>query len=72
MTRPASLITSQIDTAPKQNREVERDAQRLITSQIDTAPKRREEAMVTITSLITSQIDTAPKQLRASSCRTSV
>ena len=37
--RGARLITSQIDTAPKQYRPTAQLPQSLITSQIDTAPK---------------------------------
>ena len=59
--RRASLITSQIDTAPKLGREDERPATRLITSQIDTAPKRFTNNRKKPACLITSQIDTAPK-----------
>ena len=62
LTRFRSLITSQIDTAPKLRdaRGERRDG--LITSQIDTAPKHGRYRPMGRYSLITSQIDTAPKQ----------
>ena len=55
------LITSQIDTAPKQLLMVKVLVVCLITSQIDTAPKPRYSAPCHGLCLITSQIDTAPK-----------
>ena len=58
-----SLITSQIDTAPKRNWRWAVLPRRLITSQIDTAPKLLEAFEETTDGLITSQIDTAPKPL---------
>ena len=57
-----SLITSQIDTAPKPPLRLARLRLRLITSQIDTAPKQELGAFFSLGSLITSQIDTAPKR----------
>ena len=63
--RPCStrrrLITSQIDTAPKQLHHVLGGELRLITSQIDTAPKLQVDRPQLVHRLITSQIDTAPK-----------
>ena len=59
----ASLITSQIDTAPKHLHALDENVARLITSQIDTAPKHTPEMYDSYESLITSQIDTAPKPL---------
>ena len=57
-----SLITSQIDTAPKLVLLAAGEPVGLITSQIDTAPKPRSTTRLESPSLITSQIDTAPKQ----------
>ena len=57
-----SLITSQIDTAPKPIRWAFLDTSGLITSQIDTAPKPPPVHAPQLRGLITSQIDTAPKQ----------
>ena len=59
--RLGSLITSQIDTAPKRASSAYAKKSRLITSQIDTAPKQIVEYTDGVESLITSQIDTAPK-----------
>ena len=59
-----SLITSQIDTAPKHHPLHEPRHRCLITSQIDTAPKPRRMAARAYVGLITSQIDTAPKHLQ--------
>ena len=56
-----SLITSQIDTAPKLRIGRQAEPARLITSQIDTAPKLLVCHPSHLFSLITSQIDTAPK-----------
>ena len=60
--RATSLITSQIDTAPKPSPLSFRTLLGLITSQIDTAPKLSGWAESNQISLITSQIDTAPKR----------
>ena len=57
-----SLITSQIDTAPKLDPYFGSSDKGLITSQIDTAPKRAGVCAPRRHGLITSQIDTAPKQ----------
>ena len=59
---PFSLITSQIDTAPKRRSPQSRPNRSLITSQIDTAPKPERGAILDSIGLITSQIDTAPKR----------
>ena len=56
-----SLITSQIDTAPKPEFLHAALFRGLITSQIDTAPKPMLEKLLPSSGLITSQIDTAPK-----------
>ena len=56
------LITSQIDTAPKQSERFGVWSDGLITSQIDTAPKLHRDEVRKDGCLITSQIDTAPKQ----------
>ena len=56
-----SLITSQIDTAPKRELSQVEHGERLITSLIDTAPKQNANANAEPERLITSQIDTAPK-----------
>ena len=56
-----SLITSQIDTAPKHVVPSSLKQWGLITSQIDTAPKLHHRNLGRGESLITSQIDTAPK-----------
>ena len=56
-----SLITSQIDTAPKLLMATEAQLKGLITSQIDTAPKHSKVQDAQKLGLITSQIDTAPK-----------
>ena len=58
----SSLITSQIDTAPKRRAQRGYGRRRLITSQIDTAPKLHDLAGFLVARLITSQIDTAPKR----------
>ena len=63
-----SLITSQIDTAPKLGMFDNTQNNRLITSQIDTAPKQILTPSAFATCLITSQIDTAPKLSRAVPC----
>ena len=55
------MITSQIDTAPKQTAFGKPCLCGLITSQIDTAPKRLCVFPLQYGGLITSQIDTAPK-----------
>ena len=59
-----SLITSQIDTAPKLREFDISYFAGLITSQIDTAPKRYAACDGHRRGLITSQIDTAPKRLQ--------
>ena len=64
----SSLITSQIDTAPKLRPSCSTWRASLITSQIDTAPKRRLAFIPFRKSLITSQIDTAPKQVVGDKC----
>ena len=56
-----SLITSQIDTAPKLSQCWSAPIPRLITSQIDTAPKLLGARCRGRVGLITSQIDTALK-----------
>ena len=64
-----SLITSQIDTAPKHRLRALHRAEGLITSQIDTAPKQFSCRYSRPLSLITSQIDTAPKPGRSRTAR---
>ena len=59
-----SLITSQIDTAPKLMGGMVWTRASLITSQIDTAPKPMWDIVRVGSGLITSQIDTAPKPLK--------
>ena len=58
-----SFITSQGDTAPKQDVEHARAVASFITSQGDTAPKPRLFSALRPTCFITSQGDTAPKPI---------
>ena len=62
MDEGGSLITSQIDTAPKRGYGRRCGDACLITSQIDTAPKLPGGQPRGDLRLITSQIDTAPKR----------